>query len=59
LFTLFNVPGKDEGFNFLFPVVTELYYSKQVPLCQKLLKQTLMPMLFKVNERTALLIGFY
>jgi len=46
LLALFNAPGKDKSFIFLFPVVTALYNSKQVPVCQKQLKETLRPMLF-------------
>jgi len=41
MFTLFNVPGKDKGFNFLIPVVPVHYNSKQMPVCQNRVKETL------------------
>ena len=41
----------------LFPVA--YYYSKQMPSCQKFEKESLMPLLFKVNENSGMLTPLY
>ena len=40
----------------LFPVA--YYYSKQMPLCQKTDKESLMRLLFKVNENWRMLTAY-